>query len=131
YHTLLPGWNTAGIGAPGADDDVPFEVQTGGVGNGVHAEDGDALIELDSDLSSGNLSGGDHFNHSGHTNATIQQVVHGNVTGQTYELTFWYAPRPDEGNGDSGSMEVLWNGNAVKTIDSTGMTPGAWQQITV
>ena len=41
---------------------------------GVPAEDGNALIELDSDLNSGNLSGGDHFNDSHHTNATIQQV---------------------------------------------------------
>ena len=60
-----------------------------------------------------------------------QQVVHGTVAGQTYELTFWYAPRPSEGDDNSGSMQVLWNGTVVKTINSTGMTPGVWQQITV
>ncbi|WGD49493.1 DUF5801 repeats-in-toxin domain-containing protein [Bradyrhizobium sp. CB1650] len=129
YHTL-PAWTSADIGQPGSDDDVPFEVQTGGVG-GVPAQDGNALIELDSDLGSGNLSGADNFNHSGHTNATIQQVVAGTEAGQTYELTFWYAPRPNEGDANSGSLNVLWNGNVVKSIDSTGMTPGVWQQITV
>ena len=99
---------------------------------GIAAEDGVALIELDGDTT-GNPA---HQPPSGtpdplHTNATIQQVVHATETGQTYELTFWYAPRPAEGDDNSGSMEVLWNGNVVKTIDSSGMTPEVWQQITV
>lgn len=123
YHTLNGGWTT------GADG-VPFEVQVGGPG-GVPAQDGSALVELDSDFTGGNLSGDNHVNTTGHTNSTVQQVISGTEAGQTYELTFWYAPRPNEGNADSGSMEVLWNGQVVKTIDSSGMTPGVWQQITV
>ena len=129
YHTL-PGWSTADIGVAGPHGDVPFEIQVGAPG-GVPAEDGNALVELDSDPTSGNLSGGDHFNDSGHTNATIQQVIAGTQAGQGYELTFWYAARPNEGDPDSGSMDVLWNGTVVKSIDSTGMPPGVWQQITV
>jgi T1SS-143 domain-containing protein len=129
YHTIT-GWTSKDIGPAGTAGDVPFELQTGNVG-GVFAQDGNTLVELDSDLKSGDLTGGDHFNDSGHTNATIQQVVAGTQAGQSYELTFYYAPRPGEGDADSGSMEVLWNGTVVKTIDSTGMTPGVWQLITV
>lgn len=123
YHTLDGGWTT------GADG-VPFEVQVGGPG-GVPAQDGSALVELDSDFTGGSLSGDNHVNTTGHTNSTIQQAIAGTEAGQTYEVTFWYAPRPNEGDADSGSMDVLWNGQVVKTIDSTGMTPGVWQQITV
>ena len=28
-------------------------------------------------------------------------------------------------------MNVLWNGEVVKSINSTGMAPGVWQQIIV
>ena len=129
YHTIT-GWASKDIGLVGTAGDVPFELQTGNVG-GVFAQDGNTLLELDSDLLSGNLSGGDHFNDSGHTNATIYQTVAGTEAGQSYELTFYYAPRPGEGDADSGSLNVLWNGTIVKSIDSTGMTPGVWQQITV
>ena len=48
------------------------------------------------------------------TNAIIQQTVGATVDGQTYELTFWYAPRPNDGDHDSSSMKVLWNGQVVK-----------------
>ncbi|MDE5452826.1 VWA domain-containing protein [Bradyrhizobium sp. CSA112] len=129
YHSV-DGWNSVDIGTSGPHGDVPFEVQTGNVG-GVFAQDGNALIELDSDLSSGNLSGGDHYNDSGHTNTIIQQVIAGTHAGEAYELTFYYSPRPKEGNADSGSLNVLWNGQVVKSIDSTGMTAGVWQLITV
>ncbi|MEH2570888.1 T1SS-143 domain-containing protein [Bradyrhizobium sp. AZCC 1577] len=129
YHSLA-GWTSANLGPAGPHGDVPFEVQTGNVG-GVSAQDGNALIELDSDLSSGNLSGGDHYNDSGHTNTIIQQVIAGTHAGEAYELTFYYSPRSNEGNADSGSLNVLWNGQVVKSIDSTGMTAGVWQLITV
>ncbi|GAB1716406.1 MAG: hypothetical protein NTAFB05_14480 [Nitrobacter sp.] len=131
YNSLDGTWTSADLGD--GRGNVPFEVQinnTDGSGpGGVPAQDGNTLIELDSDLTGGNLSG--HANNTGHTNSTIQQTVAGTEDGQTYMLTFWYAPRPSEGDPDSGSMEVLWNGDVVKTIDSTGMAPGAWQQITV
>lgn len=129
YHSL-GGWTSADIGAPGPSGNVPFEIQTGNAG-GVFAQHGNALVELDSDLSSGDLSGGDHFNNSGHTNSTLQQVIAGSQAGEAYELTFYYSPRPNEGNANSGSLDVLWNGQVVKSIDSTGMTAGVWQQITV
>ncbi len=61
-------------------------------------------------------------------------MIAGTHAGQSYQLTFWYAPRGDGGEGneaDSGSMNVLWNGEVVKSIDSTGMPLGVWQQITV
>ncbi|TKW77421.1 MAG: hypothetical protein DI543_15815, partial [Bradyrhizobium icense] len=131
YHTI-PGWTSADIGTQGPHGDIPFEIQTGNVG-GVPAQDGNALVELDSDPTGGNLSGGDHFNDSNPLglNATIQQQVAGTTAGEAYELTFYYSPRPNAGNPDSSSMDVLWNGQVVKHIDSTGMTPGVWQQITV
>ena len=65
-----------------------------------------------------------------HTNATIQQVIAGTADGQDYQLTFWYAPRPDHGAGDDSGLNVLWNGQVVYTIDSSNM-PAGWQQITV
>jgi len=125
YHAL-PGWTS--VNQPGIGK-VPFEVQVGLVG-GLPAEDGNTKVELDSNLASGNLTGGDHVNDTGHTNAIIQQAVAGTVDGQTYILTFWYSPRSNEGNADSGSLNVLWNGQVVKTIDSTGVQPG-WRQIVV
>ncbi|MBR1126117.1 VWA domain-containing protein, partial [Bradyrhizobium lablabi] len=131
YHSI-PGWTTVDIGAAGPNGDIPFEIQTGNV-SGVPAQDGNSLVELDSDPTGGNLSGGDHFNNSSplRLNTTIQQVVAGTQSGENYELTFYYAPRPGAGDADSSSLNVLWNGTVVKTIDSTGMTPGVWQLITV
>lgn len=131
YHSI-PGWTTVNIGQNGPAGDVPFEIQVGGVGN-VPAEDGKALVELDSDFGAGTIQGDttQHFNDSGHTNSTIQQTIQGTENGQFYELTFWYAPRPGEGGGDSGGLNVLWNGQVVETINSDGLTEGQWQQITV
>ncbi|MCP3400927.1 DUF5801 repeats-in-toxin domain-containing protein [Bradyrhizobium sp. CCGB20] len=131
FHSI-PGWTTADIGDEGPAGDVPFEIQVGGVG-GTPAQHGNALVELDADLTSGTVPGDttQHFNDSGQLNATIQQVVNGTTDGQTYELTFWYAPRIGEGGNDSGGLNVLWNGQIVKTINSDGMTEGQWQQITV
>ncbi|WP_212488921.1 DUF5801 repeats-in-toxin domain-containing protein [Bradyrhizobium liaoningense] len=131
YHTLDGTWTSVDTG----NGNVPFEVQVntsnGPAVSGVAAQDGQAYIELDSDLNSGTLSGGDHYNDTGHTNATVQQVIAGTEAGQTYELTFWYAPRPGEGGNDSGGLNVLWNGQVVKSINSDGLTEGQWQQVTV
>jgi T1SS-143 domain-containing protein len=122
FTALLPGWTN------GADG-VPFEVQVGNVG-GLLPEDGNTKIELDSDLL-GNPSvppPGD-TNPTPFTNATIQQTVT-TVADQMYELTFWYAPRPNDGDPDSSSMEVLWDGVVVHTIDSS-TAPAGWQEITL
>src|SRR5262249_51043134 len=128
YHTL-PGWTSVDTG----NGNVPFEVQTSGAG-GTAAEDGQALIELDSDKSSGPLAHPDPVNNvntTDHTNSTIQQTIAGTENGQFYELTFWYAPRIGETGTDSGGLNVLWNGQVVKAIDSDGLTQGEWQQFTV
>ena len=57
-------------------------------------------------------------------------MVGGTIAGQTYELTFWYAPRADDGDADSSSMTVTWNGVLVHTINSAN-EPAGWQQITL
>jgi len=111
--TQIPGW-TAG-------DEVPFEVQVGNVGDQV-AQDGNVKIELDSDT--------DNNPADPQTNATIQQVVSGTEAGVSYQLSFWYSPRPNDGNADSSSFKVLWNGEVVLEIDSS-QQPEGWQQITL
>ncbi len=110
---------------------IPFEVQTGGVGD-IAAEDGVALIELDGDTS-GNPA---HQPPSAtpdplNTDATIQQVISGTQAGVDYELTFWYTPRPGHSAGDDDGLNVLWNGNVIDSINSSGQPEGVWQQITL
>ena len=111
-YSSLPGVWTYG------PDNIPFEVQTGGVG-GLTAQDGVALVELDSDTF-GNPS---HQPPSaaadpqGHTDATIQQVIAGTQAGQPYELDFWYSPRPGDGANNDSGLNVLWNGVVVHSIE--------------
>ena len=111
-------------------DNIPFEVQTGGVG-GLTAQDGVALVELDSDTF-GNPS---HQPPSaaadpqGHTDATIQQVIAGTQAGQPYELDFWYSPRPGDGANNDSGLNVLWNGVVVHSINSSGQPEGVWQNV--
>ena len=123
-YSSLPGWT---YGA----DHIPFEVQTGGVG-GIAAEDGVALIELDGDR----IGNPAHQPPSAtpdplHTDATIQQVISGTQAGVDYELTFWYTPRPGHSAGNDDGLDVLWNGNVIDSIDSSGQPEGVWQQITL
>ncbi|QUS39179.1 VWA domain-containing protein [Tardiphaga alba] len=116
--TGITGWTYG-------SDHVPFEIQVdpnGGATGGLAAQDGNSKVELDSDPSG---------NSTQLLNATIQQTISTPLTeGDVYELTFWYAPRPDDGNPDSSSMNVIWNGNVVYSIDSTNQ-PAGWQLITV
>jgi T1SS-143 domain-containing protein len=116
-YTAIPGWTSG-------PDGVPFEVQVGNIG-GVTAEDGSTKVELDSDKGGGNDS--NNTNPTGHTNATIEQTVD-TVTGQTYELTFWYSPRAEVVPSASSSMNVLWNGQVVGNIDSTDLVVG-WNKV--
>ncbi|WP_343565386.1 T1SS-143 repeat domain-containing protein, partial [Kiloniella sp. b19] len=97
----------------------PFEIQrsTGSIG-GLQAQDGLSKVELDS-----------HGN-GGNTNATIQQIVSGAEDGESYVLTFWYAPRPNDGQADSSSLDVKWNGQTVLSIDSSTANAG-WTQYSV
>ena len=126
FHSI-EGWTAV----TQSDGNVPFELQLDGVG-GIAPEDGHVIVELDSDLTSGNLSGANsnNVNTTGHTNSEIQQTVAGTVAGQVYELSFFYSPRPAVAGSDSSSMNVLWNGEVVQSIDSTGMQPG-WQHIEI
>jgi len=117
-YTAIPGWTSGPNG-------VPFEVQVGNIG-GIAAEDGQAKIELDSDLGGGN--DGNNHNQTGHTNATIEQTVT-TVANDTYELTFWYSPRADVAGTDSSSFKVFWDGAVVDAVDSTPISPG-WHEFT-
>ena len=124
YHSIT-GWTD------GADN-IPFEVQVGNI-SGVTPIFGDSIIELDSDTGPGdgsNPTDPQHINTTGHTNATIQQTVTDTIEGQTYEISFWYSPRPQVVDTNSSSMNVLWNGQVVDTIDSTSLAVG-WNKITV
>ncbi|BCJ90239.1 hypothetical protein IZ6_09740 [Terrihabitans soli] len=125
FHSL-PGWTSNDNGTPGdTSDDIPFEVQTGGVGS-LPAQDGNALVELDADLEG---NGGPDINQTTQTNTIIQQTV-ATEAGANYVLTFWYAPRPGDGDPDSSSMNVLVNGQIVKAIVSDATDEG-WTKITV
>lgn len=125
FHTL-PGWTSNDNGTPDdTSDDIPFEVQVGGAG-GVAAQDGSALVELDADLEG---NGGPDLNPTNNTNTIIQQTV-ATEAGADYVLTFWYAPRPGDGDPDSSSMNVLINGQSVKSIVSDTTDEG-WTKITI
>lgn len=115
----VPGWTTG--------NGIPFELQSNGAG-GQAPQEGSIVVELDGDKQ-GNLplpwqgEGPDPVN----TNATIQQQVVGTVAGQTYELTFYYAPRP--GHEGSSGMTVSFGGNVVWT---SPVNPAAgWQLVTL
>ena len=120
----IPGWTSSG--------GIPFEIQTGGAG-GLAAQSGNALIELDSDTEGNpaNNNVGD-INATGNTNATIQQMVPGTVAGQTYELTFWYAPRAGDGTNSAG-LKVSFGGVEVLDIPANAnpYSSGSWHQITL
>lgn len=76
----IPGWlTTAGSG---------IEVETSGTV--VNAQDGDQYVELDS-----------------YSNSTMTQAV-STVVGQSYDLTFWYRPRTNNGGNDNG-INVYWD----------------------
>jgi T1SS-143 domain-containing protein len=121
YHSISGDWVSNGT--------VPFEVQTGGIG-GLAPHSGNTVIELDADTEGNpdNNSVGD-INATTDTNTIIQQTV-ATEDGANYVLTFWYAPRPGDGNDDSSSMNVLIDGVVVKSIVSDATDEG-WTKITV
>lgn len=122
YDSLTGGWTTG-------SDNIPFEVQTGGAG-GLGAEDGNTLIELDGDTQGNPSHTPQGTPDPVHTDATIQQIVSGTEAGQTYELSFWYAPRPGDGTNSSG-MQVFFEGNLVHDIPASPNPPAGWQLITL
>jgi len=102
-------------------DNVPFEIQQGNIGD-LLPQDGNAKVELDSDPIN---------NPTSLLNATIQQTISTPLAaGDSYELSFWYSPRPNDGNPDSSSLKVYWNGVVVHTIDSSTQADG-WQHVSV
>ncbi len=115
-------WNTYGEGRiPGWNPDLeasnaPIEIQNGRLG-GIRAQDGTAKLELDSHARG-------PFTES---NAHVYQDVDTNP-GETYELSFHYAPRPRDGGSGSSDAEVWWNGEKVATL--TDETRG-WREITL
>ena len=118
-----PGWVQGANG-------IPFEVQgSGAAGPGVNAQHGNFFVELDSDTEGNPTNPLPDINPTSNTNATIQQTV-ATDPGQTYELHFWYMPRPADGDANSSSMEVLWEGAVVHSIDSS-TAPAGWQEITL
>jgi T1SS-143 domain-containing protein len=102
-------------------DNVPFEIQQGNIGD-LLPQDGNAKVELDSDPLN---------NPTSQLNATIQQTISTALAaGDSYELSFWYSPRPNDGDPDSSSLKVYWNGVVVHTIDSSTQADG-WQHVSV
>ena len=97
---------------------------------GLSPNSGNTVIELDADTEGNpdNGSVGD-INATSDTNAIVQQTV-ATEDGANYVLTFWYAPRPNDGNDDSSSMNVLVDGVVVKSIVSDATDEG-WTKITV
>ncbi|WP_343565531.1 type I secretion C-terminal target domain-containing protein [Kiloniella sp. b19] len=102
----IEGW-TSGDGSR-------FELQHGRVAGSAY--DGDTKVELDG--------------HGRDSNATIQQAVDGTESGISYTLSFWYTPRKGDGQADSSSFEVKWNGQTVLLVDSTGLVD-EWQEFKV
>lgn len=111
----VPGWN--------AGTAVPFEVQSGGAG-GVLGTNG-TVVELDGDTESNGVGNGTAVSA---TNASIQQIVSGTEAGQTYQLTFDYAPRTNGGDNTAG-LEVYFGG--VKVFPPVGQTYAANQWTTI
>ncbi|MGV3576339.1 MAG: DUF5801 repeats-in-toxin domain-containing protein [Devosia sp.] len=117
----ITGWTNGG--------GAPFEVQTGGAG-GVVPTNG-AVVELDGDTESNGAGNGTGVaTPTGSTNASIQQVVSGTEAGQTYQLTFDYAPRTNGGDNTAG-LEVYFGGE--KVFPPVGQTYAAnqWRTITL
>jgi hypothetical protein len=115
-----------------SDGTIPFEVQRNGAG-GYNAQSGQAMIELDSDTEGNPGNPIPDINGTTNTNALIGQTVNGLTVGQTYEVSFWYMPRPStEANGNAG-MKVFFGGVEVLDIPSSPnpYTPGTWVNIKV
>ncbi|WP_120496658.1 DUF5801 repeats-in-toxin domain-containing protein [Kiloniella sp. EL199] len=111
------GWDTFDvIEGWGSGSGNQFEVQKGNIG-GIAPKEGNSKIELDG--------------HNGpESNATLEQTVEGTNVGENYVLTFWYAPRPNDGQSDSSSFKVLWGDQEVIVKNSTNANEG-WQKVTV
>jgi hypothetical protein len=94
----IDGWTGTGCG---------IEVQNGAV---VPAHDGSQLVELDSYCSSG------------------MYTDLATVPGWTYDVSYWYMPRP--GVWDN-AISSSWNGTDVDSVNGDGFSGTGWSQRSV
>ena len=76
------------------------------------AKDGNYFVELDTSR-----------------NSSISQIVQ-TTLGQTYNLSFWYAPRAGVAE-TSNTIEALWNGGLVMTVAGNGNRSSSWAEQTL
>ena len=84
-----------------------YEVRNGVAGT---AKDGSYFVELDT-----------------RTNSSISQIVQ-TTLGQTYNLSFWYAPRAGVSE-ESNQISVLWNGGVIDTVSGNGFKSSGWTEM--
>lgn len=125
----LPGWSvvalydaTAGsyswtAGGPGA-----LELQNASCGAGWHPYEGDQYAELDADID------GPCGTHSGEKGSVRIYQDLDTVAGGIYELSFAFAPRPNQPSADN-KLEVKWNEDLLVILKADGNTEqqgGQW-----
>ncbi|MCU7929492.1 MAG: carbohydrate binding domain-containing protein [Candidatus Thiodiazotropha sp. (ex Codakia rugifera)] len=102
----ITGWETSsGSG---------IEIQTNRTLGFIDAQDGNNYVELDS-----------------HDNSTMFQQIDGLIAGLTYDISFWYSARTNNGGNDNG-INMLWGQdtlslNEIVSIDDASRT-GSWIQ---
>lgn len=74
------------------------------------AKDGDNFVELDTDR-----------------NSAISQIVQ-TTLGQTYKLSFWYAPRAGVAE-ESNRISVFWNEHLIDTVSGNGSAASDWTEM--
>ena len=89
---------------PGA---AGYEVRNGVAGT---AKDGKYFVELDTS-----------------TNSSISQIVQ-TTLGQTYNLSFWYAPRAGVSEA-SNTISVVWNDSEIATVSGNGSASSGWTEM--
>lgn len=104
----INGWST--LSGPG------IEVQHNTV---VAAQSGNQYVELDS-----------------HGNSSMYQAINGLTVGQSYDLSFWFHARTNNGGNDNG-IDVLWGETAPGALELSiadaifsDFTSG-WQEFTL
>lgn len=99
-YSQLPGWRGGQFG---------IEVRNNVAGTAQH---GSNFVELDTTRNS----------------VALQEVV--TSVGAWYDLSFWYAARPNTGNraSDTNMISVLWNGTALETVNQVSVGQHQWRQ---
>lgn len=97
----IPGWQV--VAGPGTG----FEVRNNDNGT---AHSGNNFIELDTN-----------------GNTTIQQTFSSLSAGQSYDLSFWYAPRIGK-SAQTNGISVFWNGQLLQNIALNGGNTTTWSE---